>query len=161
MLMTLLNFPKYQFYTLTDRLISARDPRFRTCELIAEQKMSGGKACPKCKNFFTWSEYFGHEPMCGQFDKYLQTDAKAQEQARQEKEQKILAEVQAALSAKETKQPTPVTPSYQPQNDYHAFVKPAPERELTGLEKARSQLAVKSQPQVQEEQEVCVEQSEE
>jgi hypothetical protein len=113
--------------------------------------MSGGKACPKCKQFFTWSEYFGHEPMCGQFDKYLQTDTKAAEQARQEKEAKILAEVQSALSTKPEAKPS--QPSSHTQADYHAYVKPEPERELTGLERARSQIAVK--PRV-EEQEVWI-----
>ena len=59
--------------------------------------MSGGKACPKCTQFFTWSEYFSHEPMCGKFDKYLKTDEQKLEQEREQKEKKILDEVRTAL----------------------------------------------------------------
>jgi hypothetical protein len=116
--------------------------------------MSGGKACPKCSQFFTWSEYFGHEPMCGKFDKYFKTDEQKLEQEREQKEKRILDEVRTALSSPQIKNestPTKSTNTY-PSNDHHQFIKPD-EPELTGLEKARSQMLQKP-VQLSEEQEV-------
>lgn len=100
--------------------------------------MSGGKVCPKCNQFFGWSEFYSHTPVCGEFNRYLVTDENKLRQLQDEKAQKLLQEVRSAIPTGINESTHQATPLEQARKEYNPPAPtPTPVVQQTGLEQAR------------------------